>query len=343
LRPDPTAARDAGMRSLVRGAICIARAASEKTRPSELARQWADDRGLDLVLRAAVSPTSVAGTPALSAIAVALLETLIPQSAGAALLARGLGLNFDGAAQINVPGVTTLPVCDFVGEGAPIPVVMAPAAGPSLTPHKIAVITTLTNELLRSSNAEDLLRQVLLEALGPALDKQLFGTTAGDAIRPPGLRYNIAGLTPTAAGPAKSEVLVDDLQLLAAAIAPVSGNGNVALVASPDAAAALKMRLPSNVEWPVLTSSSLAARTVIAIAATALASAIEGTPQIDASPHAEIHRESVPGEIVDIGGIYARPVGSIFQTDEVALRLRWNITWALRSSAGLAWMTGVNW
>jgi hypothetical protein len=39
----------------------------------------------------------------------------------------------------------------------------------------------------------------------------------------------------------------------------------------------------------------------------------------------------------------ARPVGSVFQTDEVALRMRWPISWALRDARGVAFMTAVNW
>src|SRR5262249_2749158 len=145
-------------------------------------------------------------------------------------------------------------------------------------------------------------------------------------------------------GPPKGEVLVDDLQKLATAIAPVSGNGNVVLVASPDAAAALVMRLPSSVEWPVLTSSSLAARTVIAVAANAVVSAVEGAPQIDARQETELHRETNPQPIVSGSpAVVSTPVGSLFQTDQVALRLRWPISWALRASNGLAWMTNVNW
>jgi hypothetical protein len=115
------------------------------------------------------------------------------------------------------------------------------------------------------------------------------------------------------------------------------------LVASPDAAVALRLRLPQTVEWPVLTSASMAARTVIMVAANTIVSAIEGAPVIDASRQAEFHRNTAPLEIVNSSGTVAVPVGSMFQVDEVALRLRWSVTWALRSSAGLAWMQNVNW
>src|SRR5262249_19777446 len=270
------------LQPLFRAALATGIGALDRTvHPAEYARrQWGDDRNVELLLRAAVSPTTLAGTPALAHTAAAFLDVLIPASAGAALLARGVQLNFAGAASISVPAIA-VPTADFVAELAPIPVVVeTTSTAATLAPFKLAVITTLSGEMMRSANAEDLIRQALIESTGPAIDKVLFSASAAGTDRPAGLLNGIAGLTPTASGPAKGEVLVDDLQKLATAIAPVSGNGNVVLVASPDAAAALVMRLPSSVEWPVLTSASLEARTVIAVAANAVVSAVEGAPQI---------------------------------------------------------------
>jgi hypothetical protein len=329
---------------LVRAVIATGLGTLDKTaRPVEHARrQWGDDRAIELVLRAATAPATLAGNPALAHIAVAFLDTLVPVSAGADLLSRGVGLNFNGAASIKAPAIS-IPVADFVAEGAPIPVVQSvTSAGPTLTPHKLAVITSLTGEMIRNSNAETLVRQVLIESTGPAIDKVLFSANAAATDRPAGLLNGIAALTPAAAGE-KAQVIVDDLQALALAIAPVAGNGNIVLVASPDAAVALRLRLPQTVEWPVLTTNSLAARTVIMVAANAVISAVEGTPQIDASQEASLHRDTAPADIVSAGGVVATPVGTLYQTDSVGLRLRWPISWALRSSAGLAWMTSVNW
>jgi hypothetical protein len=213
-----------------------------------------------------------------------------------------------------------------------------------LTPFKIAAIALLTGELMRSSNAEQLVMQVLVEACGPALDAALFSTSAATADQPAGLLNGIAGLTPAASGGSnKSEAIVDDLQSLANAIAPVAGNRDITIIASPGASAALVLRLPAKVDWPILTSVALPLRTVIAIAPRAVASAIEGPPAIEASKFAEIHRETQPGEVVDVGGVWARPVASVFQTDEVALKLRWPVSWGLRSPSAIAWMTNVNW
>jgi len=330
--------------SLVRAAIATGRAKIDNTiKPLEFARQQWDDSRVELVLRAAVNPTALSNTPALTQISFAFLRALAPMSAGADLLARGIELSFGCAASIMVPGIA-IPVAGFVGEGKPIPVVSAPtSAGATLLPHNVKAIAVLTNEMLRSSNAETLVRDALIQSTGPALDQVLFSANAATSDAPAGILNGIAPLTPAAAGPIKGEILVDDLQKLATAIGPVSGNGGIVLVASPDAAAALVMRLPASVEWPVFTSASLSARTVICIAAAAVASAVEGVPQIEAGSYPALHFDTQPSEAVDIGGVMARPMYSTYQSDEVALRLRWPISWALRTSAGLAWMNNVNW
>jgi hypothetical protein len=337
--------------ALTRAAIAIGLGTLDKqTYPEDYIKRTWDDHLANMVLRAATAPATLAGNAALARVAVAFLETLVPLSAGADLLRRGLGLNFSGAASVHVPGIT-IPNADFVGEGAPIPApLITTSSGPTLTPFKIGALTVLTNEMMRSPNAENLVRQVLVEACGPALDKQLFSTNAAASDRPAGLRYGITGLNPAPAGE-KAQIIVDDLQALAVALAPVAGknkgvpvagNGNIVLVASPDAAVALRLRLYTE-EWPVLTTAQLPAKTVIMVATNAIVSAVEGAPQIDASAHAELTPDTIPQEIVNAGGTVAIAATSPFQMDKVALRLRWPITWALRASNGLAWMTNVNW
>ena len=343
MRPDPDALSRAAATSIIRAAICIARGELERpARPSEIARtHFADDRGLDFIMKAAVSPTSLANAPALATIGQAFLDVLRPVSAGADLLGRGIGLSFDGAASITVPGIA-LPTASFVAEGAPIPVVTAPVSpGPVLAPHKLAVITTLSGELLRSSNAETLVRQALAESVGPALELHLAergrrdpgpsGRPARwhrgvDAVRVDGkssrLGRRFAGARDCDRSRRRQRRYRD---------------------CAPAQAIALALRIPSELAWPILTSASLAAGTVICVAASAVVSAIDGPPLIDASQHAELHRDTTPGEITTAAGTIAYPVGSLFQTDEVGLRLRWPVAWGLRSPTGIAWMSGVSW
>jgi hypothetical protein len=187
-----------------------------------------------------------------------------------------------------------------------------------------------------------LMRQVLIESVGKGLDTVLFDATAGDSIRPPGLRYGVGGLTPAAPGvAAKGQAMEDDLVALGSAVGAVA-SGPITYVAAIPQALAINIRSLGTFKDMVLPSAALAPGMVLCIADAALAAAVEGPPQIDASRMAELHRETAPLPIVS-GATMVTPVGSIFQVDSVALRLRWPISWALRASGAVAWMTGVNW
>jgi hypothetical protein len=97
-----------GVASLVRACIALGlNKIDSSLHPAEFARRTWDDHRVDLVFRAAVSPASLSNTPALTQISVSFLEALVPASAGADLLARGVGLNFAGAASITVPGIAS--------------------------------------------------------------------------------------------------------------------------------------------------------------------------------------------------------------------------------------------
>jgi Phage capsid family len=344
LRPDPDARRAAAVTALTRAAIAIGLSARDKTVPARdiLKRQWGDDHLADLVLRAAVAPSTVANTAAITQAGYAFLDVLTPMSAGADLLQRGIQVSLDGVASVHIPGIAPATV-GFVAEAMPIPAYTEPTStGPVLQPYKLAALVALTNELMAMPAAEALIRAALVEAVGPALDAVLFGTAAATAAQPAGLRAGIAGLTPAATGAGKDQIIVDDLQALATAVAPVAGNNNIAIIASPDAAVALQLRLLRD-EWPILVSSALAARTVIMIALNALVSSVNGPPEIEATSQAAYVPDTAPTDIVSSPGVVASSVISVFQTDRVALKLRWPITWALRDTRGLAWMAAVNW
>ena len=89
------------------------------------------------------------------------VEALQPMSAAAGLFALSTNLSFGRAGELVIPTISDLPMADFVAEGAPIPVVMGLTSGVSMSPYKIASIIALTNEMMRSWNAEALVRAAL--------------------------------------------------------------------------------------------------------------------------------------------------------------------------------------
>jgi hypothetical protein len=339
-----SAARENTIATFVRATIAVGMGKLDRNvGPEAYARKtWPGDRNVETVLRAATAPATIATSGPLAQVVAAFLPALTPVSAGADLLQRALGLSFDGYAQINIPSIGPL-IADFVAEGAPIPVQQAATSpGTSLSPHKLAVITSLTSEMMRSGNAEQMVRQVMIESTGPAIDRNLFSANAGDSVRPAGLLHGVAPLTPAGPGE-KASAMVDDLAALAAAVAPVSGNSQLALIAAPAQAVAISLRAPRELAWPLLTSAGLAANTVIAIALPVLIAAVSGTPAIDAGREVAMHMSTTPSDIVGSPTAVATPVISTYQTDSVALRLRWPLSWTVRDVRGVAFMTGVNW
>jgi hypothetical protein len=314
-----------------------------------IARNWPHDKDVELLVRAAVSPNSMTTTTALVETALAdFIVSLGPQSAGAQLLARGLQLSFDGKGAFIVPGlISDAANTSFVSEGNPIPVrQFSISGGPTLSPKKFATIAVFLREIFQHStpNIERLVSAVLTESVGLALSSAVLDTAAADASRPAGLRNGIAATTASIYTDV-AEAANQDVSTLAAAVSAVSGDGQIIFVASPRQAFALKTHVRSPFPFEILTASSLPAGTVMAVAAKALVSAIDATPRFDVSTEATPHMDTSPLPIGSVGTppTVAAPTLSLWQTGAVGLRMIMEVSWGLRSSAGVSWMQNVLW
>jgi hypothetical protein len=103
-------------------------------------------------------------------------------------------------------------------------------------------------------------------------------------------------------------------------------------VASP--AQAVRAALFTNLPYPVLMSSALAAGSVICAATNALASVVE-PPAIDASPDAGIHLEDASPLTPA-----SSPSKSMYQIGGVALKIRLPISWVVRDARAVSYLTG---
>jgi hypothetical protein len=340
LRPDPQALQVRAVRSLARAAIA---AATHKLNPQR-SRLWRDDADVQYLLRAATSPASLTSASALVPVTQQFLASLQPLSAGAQLLDMGIGLSFDGTGSISLPTISQV-FADWVAELAAIPSrAGTTAGGPLLTPCKLAVLCSLSGEMVRHSQAEDIVTQVLAESVAPAIDVALLSNTAGTpGLRPPGLMNGIAPLTPTPLTGSMTtfEAMAGDLAALGSAVSPYAGNNQIAFVAAPSQAIAVNLRLRPR--YSVMASNALPAKSVVCVATPALVSVTEAGPQIDASTETLVQEADPAQAIVLPNGAVASNTRSVFQTDSVSLRLRLPITWALRVPGALAWMSAVNW
>src|SRR5262249_49909234 len=141
-----------------------------------------------------------------------------------------------------------------------------------------------------------------------------------------------------------SEALYQDAAALAAAVAPVAANAPIVFVASPRQAVGLKLRLDPD-QFEVLTSGALADKTVLCIASNAIASAVAPALNIHVGGESALHMEDTsPAALATgTGPTVATPIRSLYQTDTLACRLRFDVSWALRHSSGLSFMTNVSW
>src|SRR5262249_583184 len=152
--------------------------------------------------------------------------------------------------------------------------------------------------------------------------------------RPAGLLHNITPLTPSTGGTGqnKTDALGDDLQALLAAVAPVAGNSEIIIVASPAQAVGINVRMMGRLTYNVLASRQLGSKTVICFALNSIVSATGDVPLIDVTRTASTQMSDSPTADLMTGG----SVRALFQSDTVGLRLRWPISWSLRDPRGLA-------
>ncbi|MDX0636308.1 phage major capsid protein [Sinorhizobium medicae] len=298
--------------------------------------------------RAVVSPADTV-TPGWAAelvqpsVYIGALPSMAPTSVYTVLAGRGLSVELAGGV-MRLPSATAseTPPAIFVGEGKPIPIRREAFGSVSLQNYKIALISTLSEELARVSTptAEAILSQLLGEDIRRGLDYALLDDQAGSNLRPPGLRYGVTALpASTATDPAQAAAA--DITALTAAFAP--GATDFLLIANVRQAMALRLLHPQ-AALSVIGTDMLAPGTVIAVDAADFASINGGGFDVKVSTEAVLHEEDTNAlPIIDGAGVTASPVRTLWQTDTLGVRLREHLGWVLRRPGRVAWVGGVSW
>lgn len=328
--------------SVTRALAIFARARIHGRPPFELVGEaWPDDLAtMHIVTRAASDIATIADVDGVAQTIVAdLFDALTPASAGAALFRQALTLSFDRAAAIVVPTFAPMPGAGFIAERAPIPAYVGSASLATLEPHKLAAIVSLTREMIESSNAERLIGDAASKAMGPALDAVLFDADPATPARPAGLRFGIAATPPTSL--TDRDKMLGDLSALADAVAPVASNALIVYIASPGRAQRIRVRLAVRASTEhdaglVILASSSIGDDLICVATNALVSAAASAPEVEMARVAALQMETTP----DAELLAQPPVRSLWQTDSVAMKVRWPLSWALRDPRGVAWIDG---
>lgn len=339
------------------------------------------DQITGILLKAASAPatTTTAGWAAelVNTVLADFLESLNPISVYVPLQTAGLPLNFgrDGVIKIPSRNRGTSIAGDFVGEGAPIPVKQLLLQSVSLTPKKMAVISTFTREIaLHSTPAvEGVIRDAIGEDTAITLDTRLLDTAAATAVRPAGLLNTSlisasgSGANTPIAGTAGggSAAMIADLKALVNSI--VSQNGGRKLVLIMSAAQALALRLATTttgdfVDYtaklgiPIIastilpTSGAVSGGTgnypIVIIVDAADFVGVTGNPDFLISDTATLHMEdTTPLAIGTVGSpnTVAAPTRSLFQTAVLAVRMILDMNWSMRRDKMVTYVHTVTW
>lgn len=321
-----------------------------------------------LVSKAASAPamTSTSGwaSQLVETVNADFMQSLMPASVYPGLSARGLRLNFGRAGVINIPSRSATPTIagSFVAEGAAIPVRQGSFTSTTLTPKKMAVISTFTREIAQHSTPaiEGLIRDAIREDTSVALDSVLLDDIAASTVRPAGVRNGVAVTTATAGG--GFAALVGDIKNLTGALVTAT-NGNlrspvwimnptnalsVALTQNAGGDFPFKQEINGGVfqGYPVIVSSTVTAGMVILVDAADFVSVTGDEPLFDVSDQATLHMEDTNPTAIGTAGApntVAAPVRSLWQTDTIGLRMILPMNWAFRRAGVVAWTQAVTW
>jgi hypothetical protein len=315
-----------------------------------------EDQITPLILRAATTQATTtdaawAGPLARQAVSQAIEDIVAMSALGAVLRAGALNVDLGRNASVRVPGraTTVAGAGKWVQEGHPIPAVQFNLlGGPVLTATKLAVLVTMTREITEASNIEDVVRVLVTEAAGLALDAALFSTNAATAAQPAGILNGLSALTATAGASLGFDACGQDLGKLTGDIAARAGGLHSFFIAAPAQATSIRFwaggqfgRTPGGDLLPVAAAAGLAPGTVICLEPESLALTLSD-PQFSVATVAAVHQEDTNPLDISSGGTLASPVKSMFQTDALALRMTLSANWGMRAPH-VAYMTGVGW
>jgi hypothetical protein len=326
-----------------------------KSAEQVLREHYPEDQVTSVILRGAVKPAITtdpawAGPLAALSVSEAVQDVVSLSVLGRLMASGGLHIDLGRFASVVVPGRSTTPADagQWVAEGSPIPARQYSLLGPTLRPHKLSVIATFTREMSEASNIEAILRALMLEAAGPAVDAAILSAAASSPQKSAGLLNGLTPLTPsTATG---FDACGRDLGLLVGDIAKRNGGAYAMFVASPSQATAIRFfsggqfTPDPNRDMPVAASAALPDKTVMVIEPSSFASTI-GAPEFEVGTVATIQQEDTsPADIVggNSPGTPAYPTKSMFQIDAIALKMTVWCDWCMRAPH-VSFMNAVAW
>lgn len=362
----PTAGRKSTGTDLIvrRIAVHAVAAVTNKSEEEVLNKMYPDDSNVAMITKAAVAgaTTTAAGWAAelVNTAMTEFLETLRPRSVYPGLAAAGGGRLAFGpnAGAIKIPSRASTPSIggSFVGEGSPIPVRRLGLQSITLSPKKMGVISVFSREISRYGTPaiETLIRNEITADTAATLDSLLLDAVAASAVRPAGLLNGVSGLTATAGG--GQAAILGDIKKLRAPFDAALGGRNLVMLMNPAQVEGLSMtpNAGGDLNWAggvvsryqILSSTAIAVGTVIMVDAEDFVTATGDVPEFEISNEATLHMEdTTPLQIGTTGTptVVAAPVQSMFQTAQLAIRMLLDVSWAMRRTGMVQYLTAATW
>jgi HK97 family phage major capsid protein len=342
-----------------------ARAAATRQPIEEVLRHYyPEDEGTAIVTRAAIAGATTTGAGWAADLVVLaqgeFVNLLYPNSVFPKLSAMGTALNFGpNAGAIKIPSRTASPSIGgtFIGEAQPIPVHRFGTTSITLNPHKVGGISVYSREIANYSNPaiEALIRDSVVNDTSINVDAVLLDNVAVSAARPAGLTNGVVALTATAGG--GYAAFLGDLNKLTAPFYAANAGRKLALLMNPSqrqqlvfapgpAGAPFGWAAQFEEMFTVVSSTSIAAGSAYMVDAVDFVS-VADAPEFVVSEEATLHMEDTTPLNIGTAGtppVVAAPVQSMFQTNQIAIRMTANISWAMRRAGMVQFIaTGINW
>jgi hypothetical protein len=199
----------------------------------------------------------------------------------------------------------------------------------------------------------------MIEDTAVSIDTTFMDAGAASAVRPAGLQTLGSG---SASAGATVAFIIDDLRDMVQDMITAGAGRRPVWVMNEVRRIGLMTKLSSTEDsrpfaaelsqgrllgYPVVTSITVPEAVVFLIDQAELVQGYGDSPNIDMSNQATLHMEDTTPLPIATGaqgsGVLATPARSLFQTDSLALRLVWDITWNTRRAGAIQFKTGVAW
>jgi HK97 family phage prohead protease len=352
--------------------VCAIRILSHITHrhPEDLLREmYGNDEQTGMVLKTASGPalTTQAGWAAelVQTATADFVDTLKPDRIYPSLSAGGLRFTFGRNGVIKIPARAASPTLagDWILEGAPIPVKQMGFTSVTLTPKKLAVISTFTREIAAHSTPaiEGIIREAMSDDTAFVIDTALVSSAAATTAKPAGLLNGVSALTPSAlTNPAQA--MVADVGALINAITAVNGGRQLYLLVNPaqgfnmglvqtttgDFLFGSTQEASNKLGVTIVRSTVVPAKTVICVDAADFVSVTGDVPEYEVSDQATLHMEDNVLNVLPISSVgtpntVAAPVRSLWQTASIGVRFLLDMNWAMRRTGMVSWTQNVLW